>query len=38
MKMEHAVTSTLAGRVADVFVRVGEQVTRGQRLAIVEPT
>jgi acetyl/propionyl-CoA carboxylase alpha subunit len=38
MKMEHAVTSTLAGRVADVFVRAGDQVMRGQRLAIVEPT
>ncbi len=37
MKMEHAVTSTRAGTVADVFVRAGEQVTRGQRLAIVEP-
>ncbi len=38
MKMEHAVTSTLAGTVADIFVRAGDQVTRGQRLAIVEPT
>jgi biotin carboxyl carrier protein len=35
--MEHAVTSTRAGTVADVFVRAGDQVTRGQRLAIVEP-
>ncbi len=38
MKMEHAVTSTRAGTVTDVFVRAGEQVTRGQRLATVEPT
>jgi acetyl-CoA/propionyl-CoA carboxylase, biotin carboxylase, biotin carboxyl carrier protein len=37
MKMEHAVTSSRAGTVADVFVRAGDQVTRGQRLAIVEP-
>jgi acetyl/propionyl-CoA carboxylase alpha subunit len=37
MKMEHAVTTTRAGTVADVFVQVGDQVARGQRLALVEP-
>ena len=37
MKMEHAVTTPSAGSVADVFVRVGDQVQRGQRLAVVEP-
>ena len=37
MKMEHAVTAPRAGLVADVAVREGEQVTRGQRLAVVEP-
>ena len=38
MKMEHAVAAPSHGRVADVFVRVGDQVQRGQRLAIVEPS
>jgi excisionase family DNA binding protein len=38
MKMEHAVSATRAGTVADVFVQVGDQVTRGQRLALVEPS
>jgi acetyl-CoA/propionyl-CoA carboxylase biotin carboxyl carrier protein len=37
MKMEHAVTAPSDGRVGDVFVREGDQVIRGQRLAIVEP-
>jgi 3-methylcrotonyl-CoA carboxylase alpha subunit len=37
MKMEHAVTAPRAGQVGDVAVRQGEQVTRGQRLAVVEP-
>ncbi|HET9085309.1 MAG TPA: biotin carboxylase N-terminal domain-containing protein [Candidatus Limnocylindrales bacterium] len=37
MKMEHAVTAVRAGVVADVGVRQGDQVTRGQRLAVVEP-
>ena len=37
MKMEHAVTAPRDGVLADVLVRQGEQVTRGQRLAVVEP-
>jgi excisionase family DNA binding protein len=37
MKMEHAVTTPGAGRIADLFVEAGDQVSRGQRLAIVEP-
>jgi acyl-CoA carboxylase subunit alpha len=37
MKMEHAVAASSSGTVADVFVRVGDQVQRGQRLAVVEP-
>jgi acetyl/propionyl-CoA carboxylase alpha subunit len=37
MKMEHAVTAPRAGVVADVVVRQGDQVSRGQRLAVVEP-
>jgi biotin carboxyl carrier protein len=36
MKMEHAVVAPQDGTVTDLFVRVGEQVTRGQRLAVVE--
>ncbi len=36
MKMEHAVTSPRTGRVSEVLVRAGDQVQRGQRLAIVE--
>jgi acetyl-CoA/propionyl-CoA carboxylase, biotin carboxylase, biotin carboxyl carrier protein len=37
MKMEHAVAAPSNGTVADVFVRVGDQVQRGQRLALIEP-
>jgi propionyl-CoA carboxylase alpha chain len=37
MKMEHAVAATSAGRVSELFIRVGDQVQRGQRLAVVEP-
>ena len=36
MKMEHAVASPRAGHVTEVLVRVGDQVERGQPLAIVE--
>ena len=37
MKMEHVVTSPIAGRLADLRVRPGDQVARGQVLAVVEP-
>jgi len=37
MKMEHAVVAPVGGLVADVAVRSGDQVTRGQVLASVEP-
>jgi excisionase family DNA binding protein len=37
MKMEHAVTTSRDGTVADLLVRAGDQVVRGQRLAVVEP-
>ena len=37
MKMEHAVTSTIAGRLAEVRVSAGDQVGRGQVVAVVEP-
>jgi len=37
MKMEHAVTASHPGVVTDLLVRAGDQVVRGQRLAIVEP-
>ena len=36
MKMEHGVPSPRSGRVTDVLVQVGDQVERGQALAIVE--
>jgi len=35
MKMEHGVPSPRAGRVDELLVRVGDQVTRGQILATV---
>ncbi len=37
MKMEHAVTTPSAGLVAEVLVREGDQVQRGQTLAVVDP-
>jgi 3-methylcrotonyl-CoA carboxylase alpha subunit len=37
MKMEHGVAATSPGRVVELLVRVGDQVQRGQRLAVVEP-
>ena len=36
MKMEHGVASPRAGRVTEVLVQVGDQVERGQPLAVVE--
>ena len=37
MKMEHVVAAPAAGRVAELLVRPGDQVTRGQPLATIEP-
>jgi 3-methylcrotonyl-CoA carboxylase alpha subunit len=37
MKMEHIVAAPFAGTLADVTARRGDQVTRGQLLAVVEP-
>jgi acetyl-CoA/propionyl-CoA carboxylase biotin carboxyl carrier protein len=37
MKMEHAVTATIAGRIGEIAVRAADQVARGQLLAIIEP-
>jgi excisionase family DNA binding protein len=37
MKMEHAVTAAIDGRVAELRVASGDQVTRGQVLGVIEP-
>jgi biotin carboxyl carrier protein len=37
MKMEHAVVSPIAGRIAELAARAGDQVARGDVLAVVEP-
>jgi acetyl-CoA/propionyl-CoA carboxylase biotin carboxyl carrier protein len=37
MKMEHVVAASSPGRLVELFVHVGDQVQRGQRLAVVEP-
>jgi biotin carboxyl carrier protein len=37
MKMEHAVPTPIAGTVAELRVRPGDQVGRGDVLAVVEP-
>jgi acetyl-CoA/propionyl-CoA carboxylase biotin carboxyl carrier protein len=37
MKMEHVVTAPIAGRIAEVTIRVADQVSRGQPVAIIEP-
>jgi acetyl-CoA/propionyl-CoA carboxylase biotin carboxyl carrier protein len=37
MKMEHVVTTPGAGHVGEVLVRVADQVSRGQVLAVIEP-
>jgi len=37
MKMEHAVVAPADGRVTELHVEAGDQVTRGQVLGVVEP-
>ncbi len=37
MKMEHVVAASIAGRVGEILVHPADQVTRGQRLATIEP-
>ena len=37
MKMEHGVVAPIAGRLAELRVAAGDQVTRGQLLGVVEP-
>ncbi|HTG40937.1 MAG TPA: biotin carboxylase N-terminal domain-containing protein [Methylomirabilota bacterium] len=37
MKMEHAVPASIAGHVAELRARAGDQVARGDVLAVVEP-
>jgi biotin carboxyl carrier protein len=37
MKMEHAVVATIAGHLGEMLVAPADQVTRGQRLATIEP-
>jgi biotin carboxyl carrier protein len=37
MKMEHAVPAGTDGTLADVSIRAGDQVSRGQLLAVIEP-
>ena len=38
MKMEHAVVSDDAGKIQNVTVRVGETVTAGTPLVVIEPS
>jgi acetyl-CoA/propionyl-CoA carboxylase biotin carboxyl carrier protein len=37
MKMEHAVTAPIDGHLTELAVTLGDQVTRGQALAAIEP-
>jgi acetyl-CoA/propionyl-CoA carboxylase, biotin carboxylase, biotin carboxyl carrier protein len=37
MKMEHGVVAPIAGRLAELRIAAGDQVTRGQVLGVVEP-
>jgi acetyl-CoA/propionyl-CoA carboxylase, biotin carboxylase, biotin carboxyl carrier protein len=37
MKMEHTVTAPVAGTVAEVAARAGQQVAMDARLAVIEP-
>ena len=37
MKMEHAVVAPIAGTISELAARAGDQVARGDALAVVEP-
>jgi biotin carboxyl carrier protein len=37
MKMQHTITSPIDGVVTEIQVNVGDQVTAGDVLAVVEP-
>jgi acetyl-CoA/propionyl-CoA carboxylase biotin carboxyl carrier protein len=37
MKMEHAVSALISGRVAELRAKAGDQVARGDVLAVIEP-
>jgi biotin carboxyl carrier protein len=37
MKMEHAVPSPIGGTIAELRAKAGDQVARGDVLAVVEP-
>jgi biotin carboxyl carrier protein len=37
MKMEHAVPAPIGGRIVELRARPGDQVARGDVLAVVEP-
>jgi propionyl-CoA carboxylase alpha chain len=37
MKMEHAVTAPIAGRVTELAVSPGDQLERGRVVAVIEP-
>jgi geranyl-CoA carboxylase alpha subunit len=37
MKMEHAVGAPIAGRILELRARPGDQVARGDVLAVIEP-
>jgi 3-methylcrotonyl-CoA carboxylase alpha subunit len=37
MKMEHVVAASIAGRIGEILVQPADQVSRGQRLATIEP-
>ena len=38
MKMEHALTAPLDGKIAELLVRVGDQVAERAKLLVITPT